>query len=127
VRDQQKIFDTATWYDYVVAVVFAGVISFVGSWIALRIGWFTILLAPGVGVAIAEVVRYLTGRRRSRILFTVTAAAALVGALPLAVIMLFSITQGFYSLFALLFQGYYLFIVPTTVYTRHSGIQIRRG
>jgi hypothetical protein len=126
VRSQQKVFDTTLWYDYVIAVVVAGVLSFIGSWIALRIGWFTILLAPGVGVLIAEAVRFLTGRRRSPALFVVTAVAALVGALPLAVIMLLSLSQGFASLFSILWQGYYLFIVPTTVYTRHSGLQIRR-
>jgi hypothetical protein len=126
VRSQQKIFDTSVWYDYIIAALVSGILSLIGSFIALRIGWFTILLAPGVGVLIAEGIRFLTGRRRSKALSTVAAVAALVGALPSALIILLSLTQGIFGLFPLLFQGYYLFIVPTTVYTRHSGLQIRR-
>ncbi|MDX1436624.1 MAG: hypothetical protein R3335_07435 [Anaerolineales bacterium] len=128
VKNQQRIFDTALWYDYVIAVAVSGLLSFIGSWISVRIGWIIliILLAPVVGIVIAEVVRRLTGRRRSKNLFRATAIAAFVGALPLALITLFAVTQGFYNLFTILLQAYYLFIVPTTVYTRHSGLQIRR-
>lgn len=128
VKSQQKKFDTATWYDYLIAVVVAALFSFIGSWIAVRIGWIIliILLAPIVGIVIAEAVRYLTGRRRSKNLSRATAIAAFLGALPLTLILLFQLTQGFAGLFTILLQAYYLFIVPTTVYTRHSGLQIRR-
>jgi len=42
VRGQQKVFNTAVWYDYVLAFVIAGVLSYIGSLITGRLGWFII-------------------------------------------------------------------------------------
>src|SRR5512140_2507734 len=57
VRGQQKIFETALWYDYVLAVVLAGGLSFAGSLLVQVLGFFTIFVAPIAGVVIAEAVR----------------------------------------------------------------------
>lgn len=131
VRGQQKIFDTANWYDYPLAVLAAAGLSFIGSQIVPRLGFFALFLAPIAGVIIAEAVRALVRRRRSRQLFTVAAAAAAIGSLPslisLLVIALAALSQGGLGiLLSLIWNLLYTVIVTTTVYTRLSGIQIGR-
>lgn len=130
-RGQQKVFDTAGWWDYPLAIVIALVLSYLGSLIAARFGFFTIFIAPLAGIAIAEVVRWVIRKRRARLLFQLTAGAALVGALPgillpLLAVLLNSGQVGGFGLFGLLWQGVYAFLVASTVYTRLSGIQMRR-
>lgn len=49
VRNQQKVFDTAQWFDYPLAVIIAGVLSFLGSLIANLLGFFTLFVAPVAG------------------------------------------------------------------------------
>jgi hypothetical protein len=129
VRGQQKIFDTANWYDYPLAVGAAAVLSFIGSQFVPRLGFFALFLAPIAGVIIAEAVRALIRRRRSRQLFTFTAAAAAIGSLPplisLLVIALAALSQGGLGvLLSLIWNLIYTVMVTTTVYTRLSGIQI---
>lgn len=68
VRGQQKIFNTARPLDYVLAVVVAFALSLLGSFIARFIGFFIFFVAPIVGIIIAEVVRLVVNRRRSRLL-----------------------------------------------------------
>jgi hypothetical protein len=134
VRGQQKVFDTAVWYDYLVGFVVAAVLSFLGSLIASRLGWFILFLAPIAGGIIAEVVRFAIRRRRARGLFLTIAAAAAVGALvgilyeqfPLIV---FLLTQGggsFGFLLSPLWQIVYAVMVTSTVYYRLGGINLRR-
>ncbi len=83
VRGQQKIFDTAQWIDYPLAFVVAGVLSFFGSLIASYLGFFTIFIAPVAGVVVAEAVRWVVRRRRSRLLYQIAAGGAIAGALPI--------------------------------------------
>lgn len=128
VRGQQKIFETALWYDYVLAVVLAGGLSFVGSLLVQVLGFFTIFVAPIAGVVIAEAVRYATGRRRSKRLFQLTTAAAVLGCLPILLVILLRVVGGFggiTALLPLLWQGLYLFTIASTLYYRLAGIQIR--
>jgi len=70
---------------------------------------------------IAEAVRLVTGRHRSRPLFITVAAGVVLGALP--VILYQALTL---NLFGLLFQVIYLVIAVPLVYTRLSGIQLFR-
>ena len=42
VHNQQKIFDTAQWYDYPLAIVIGGVLAFIGSQVVSYVGFFTI-------------------------------------------------------------------------------------
>ena len=81
VRGQQKIFETAHWWDYPLAFIAAGVLSYLGSLIAGLFGFFTIFLAPIAGMIIAEAVRFVVHRRRSRLLPMLAAAATLLGGL----------------------------------------------
>jgi hypothetical protein len=70
---------------------------------------------------IAEAIRFLVKRRRSRRLFLVATIAAVAGALPVSLLVLLN-----FNLFGMIWQGIYLFVVPSTVYTRLSGLQLRR-
>ncbi len=128
VRSQQKIFDTAKSQDYFLAFLAAGILSFIGSLLVSFVGFFSLLLAPAVGLGIAEAVRKITGRRRSKPLFRLTAAATALGAvinlLPILVLILIT-GAGFGSLLGFIWPIVYAVIVSTTVYTRLSGIQIK--
>ena len=128
VRERQKTFDTSEWYDYVLGFVVAGVLSAVATFLVSLIGgigffgWIIIFAgAPTAGVMIAEGVRLVTRRRRSRSLFITVAAGVVLGALP---VILIQVLRG--DLFGILFQVIYLVIAVPLVYTRLSGIQLFR-
>ncbi len=128
VRGQQKVFDTAQWIDYPLAFVVAGVIAFIGSMIASYLGFFTIFIAPIVGVVLAEAVRWVVRRRRAKLLYQIATAGAVLGALPLFLIALFggllSGRIGGVGLFGLIWPGVYVFLMASTAYYRLSGIRI---
>jgi len=128
VRNQQRVFDTSKPLDYVWAFLAAAIISFVGSLVGSFLGFYVFLLAPAVGVAVAEVVRLITRKRRSSKLFNVVTAAMIVGAAPLFVINIvdlsLSMTYDVFSLFNLLPLGYqvlYLVLAVPSAYYRLSG------
>jgi hypothetical protein len=135
-RSQQKVFKTATWVDYPLAMGVGGVLSFLGSLLISLVaslgffGFFTLLLAPAAGGIIAEIVRRATRKRRSPGLFRWTAVAVAIGALPLVLVNLLAVLGlgvGLGGLlFPLIWQGAYAFIVSTTVYYRLSGIHLGR-
>jgi len=126
VRNQQKIFETSRWYDYVIAAALAGLLSLVGSRIITSFGFFTLLLSPVAGVIIAEAVRFSVQRRRSKSLFRTAAIAAAVGSLPSLLFGLLILLQGNPGgLWGLLWQGVYTSVVTSTVYYRLGGIQMR--
>ncbi len=125
------MFDTAVWYDYIFAIAIALVLSFIGSRIALFIGFFTILLAPVAGFVIAEAIRAVVRKRRSKQLFLAAAAAAAVGCLPalfgeIFLPLLFGRGGSLFQLLDVVWIGFYAITVTTTVYYRLSGIQLRR-
>ena len=128
VRGQQKVFVTAVWYDYLLGFVTAGLLGLVASFLASLIsslsfiGWFLIVIgSPTAGMVIAEGVRLVIKKRRSRALFITIAVAMVLGALPVIIIHLLTL-----NIFSLIFQGIYLFIATPVVYTRLSGIQLNR-
>ena len=129
VKGQQKVFDTSEWYDYITGFITAVLLSAVASFLVTFIGgigffgWFLIAAgAPAAGAAIAESVRMVTRRRRSRALFITVAVAVIVGALP---IILFQLVYG-RGFFGIIFQVIYLVIAVPVVYSRLSGIQLFR-
>lgn len=128
VRGQQKIFSTAMWYDYPLAFLAASILSFIGSLIVTRLGFFTIFLAPIAGVIVAEAARLIVGRRRSKSLFQLTTLAAALGCLPMLLITVLPVLAygraGLGSLLGLVWFGIYAFTVTTTVYYRLSGIRM---
>jgi hypothetical protein len=128
VRGQLKIFDTAEWYDYVLGFLTAGILGFLASLLASLIsglsfiGWILIVVgAPTAGMVVAEGVRLVTRKHRSRALFITIAAAVVLSALPVIIFYLLRL-----NIFGLIFQGIYLFIATPVVYTRLSGIQLNR-
>lgn len=127
-RERQKSFDTALWYDFVSGFAIAGLMSGLASFLVTLvggigfIGWFLIFIgASAAGGLIAEAVRAVTRRRRSRPLFLTVAAGVVFGALPLV---LMQLMIG--NVFGLIFQGIYLVIAVPMVYARLSGIQLSR-
>jgi hypothetical protein len=126
VRGQQKVFNTAKPQDYVLAVLVAGVLAFLGSYIARFLGFFTFFVAPIVGMVIAEAVRTVIRKRRSKQLYQLAAAATAVGALILpGMALLSSLAFGGFSLFGLLWPAIYAVMVVSSMYYRLSGISIR--
>jgi hypothetical protein len=128
VQGQQKIFNTAGWADYLLGGLVACILGFLASLLASLvsglsfIGWILVAIgAPSAGMLIAEAVRRVTHRHRSRSLFITVVAAMVAGALP---IILYRVIR--LDFFGLIFQGIYLFLATPVVYTRLSGIQLKR-
>lgn len=121
VRSHQKVFDTAVWSDYLIGILIAGILAAIGSYISTFIGFFTLLLAPAFGAFIAEAVRRTIQRRRSKQLFIWITVAAVTGSLPILLMMILNL-----SLFSIIWQAAYTFLMASTLYYRLSGIQIKR-
>jgi hypothetical protein len=121
VRNQQKTFDTAEWYDYIFAIGIAVVLAYLGSIVTLFLRFFIIFVAPIAGMIIAEAVRAAIRKRRSNKLFLATAVAVAVGSLlPI----LLNLANGNWVPLSLLWQGVYAFLVTSTVYYRLRGIRM---
>ena len=132
VRGQQRVFETAQAIDYVFAGGIALVLSFLGSYIVPVMQFFTIFVAPIVGMIAAEIIRRAVTRRRSRLLYQLAAAGAVVGGLPLLATSLLSLvgmvsshgTFGFAFFLPMVWQGVYVFLLTSTLYYRLSGIRM---
>lgn len=133
VRGQQKKFDTAQWWDYPVAALSAAVLAYFSTFIANMIGFFMFFLAPAAGFIIAEAVRRILKKRRSKNLPIITAGAAFVGAmLPtlgnIVLMMIFSGQTGAANLFtgfvSLLWPALFAILVSSSVYFRLKGIRV---
>lgn len=127
VHGQQKTFDTTEWYDYPLTFLVVAVLSFIGSLIVPSLGFFTIFLAPVVGVIIAEITRVVIRRRRSMRLYKWAAASAIIGSIPNLLLLLANmlLSGSFGALLPLVWQGLYVFTIVSTIYYRLAGIQIR--
>lgn len=134
VRGQQKAFDTSRTGDYFIGIAIALVIAFAGSWLANILGFLTLFVAPVVGFLIAEAIRWAVKKRRSKLLFQLSAGAAALGGLPLLLLDVFQLLallsygsnalSSVYMFLPLLWGGLYVFLVASTVYYRLSGIQM---
>lgn len=129
VRGQQKIFETARWWDYPLAFITAGVLSYVGSLAAGLFGFFTIFIAPVVGMIIAEAVRFVVRRRRSKYLPVIAIVAIVLGGLFIPVAnLLFALLNHYVNigagLLGLLWPAVYAALAASTVYYRLKGIRI---
>jgi hypothetical protein len=125
IRGQQKVFETAVWYDYPLAFVISFILGGLGSYLAsifTSLWWyiFVVFLAPTAGFVIAESVRYAVRRRRSLRLWQVMAAGIVLGSLPLLLINLI-----FFNLWALIVQGFFLVTATSSAVARLRGINIR--
>ena len=122
VHNQQKVFDTASWYDPVIAFVISVVLSYLGSLLANVLGFFILFVAP---IVIAEGIRLAVQRRRSKRLYQAAALGAALGGLPLLAIAVFNaLNFGLGGIWSLIWLGYYAFTVTTTTFYRLRGIRI---
>jgi hypothetical protein len=126
IRNQQKVFNTATWFDYPLSFIVASVLAYIGGIAVPFISFFIIFVAPVAGMMIAEAIRFVTRRRRSKSLFITASTGALLGSL----IKLFPALLGLLlgsriPLLSLVWYGVYAFMVTSTVYYRLRGINIR--
>jgi hypothetical protein len=137
VRGQQAVFETALWYDYLVAAVIALPIGAISAAILGRLGFFMFFLAPVAGGITAELVRAAVRRRRGRYLTMAAAGAFLLGCLgitvlPFAGLMLLALANGQNPfsvldprlLLSLLFPLIYAALSTSTLYARLRGISI---
>jgi len=129
VRGQQKRFDTAVWYDYLVGLgttfILSLIVSILIGIISTFVGFFMFFIAlaaaGGAGVFIGNLTLRAIQKRRSQPLFLICAAGVILGALPPA---LFLLTTG--NFYALIFLGIYVVVAAPAVYARISGIQLTR-
>ncbi len=138
VKTQQKVFDTAEWYDYIIAFVTAAIASGIASaLVALLSGIFygllILFLAPGAGAVIGNVILRFIRNRRSRALFLTCAIGMVAGAVPALLIfslpMLLALLSGGLSagvgaLLPAVWEVVYLFLAVPAAYTQISGIRI---
>jgi hypothetical protein len=128
IQGQLKVYDTAKWWDYPLAMITGAGLSFVGSWAAQFLGFFVIFIGPIAGVIIAESIRWVVRRRRARRLYQLAAASVVIGALPLILYELADFLiwgVGGFNFLGLIWPLVYAFLVTSTAFYRLSGIQIR--
>ena len=133
VKEQQRLFDTAELIDYPLSFIVAGVLAYLGSLIIPRWILLAIFGSPIAGTIIAEAVRLVIRRRRSKKLFLVMALGIIIGCLP----RLFSsfqfigtgiesnLVSGFYNFLPVLTYGIYMVLATSTAYYRLAGINLR--
>jgi hypothetical protein len=137
VREQQKIFDTAVWSDYIVAFIVAAIGSGIASVLVFILSGFffglaVLFLAPGAGVVIGNLVLRFIRNRRSRALFLTSAIGIVVGAVPALIMVslpallgvLYGGLQGAIGLLPAVWEVVYLFLAVPAAYTQISGIRI---
>ena len=120
-----KRFDTAVWTDYVIAFVVAAVLSWLGSLLVNRIGFWILLIGPVVGTAAAELIRRLIKGRRSKLLFQLAVAGVVIGCIPVLIWPVLALLSGNLSAFmGLVYPLIYMAINASTIYYRLSGISL---
>lgn len=128
VRGQQKIFDTARWWDYPLTVITAGVLSFFGMLISGMFGFWAVFIGPLAGMIIAEAVRFVVHKRRSKPLPYMAAGTVLLGGLvrPLFLLVVTLIAKGdlTIALFGSLWPAVFAVLAASTVFYRLKGIRI---
>ena len=135
VKGQQRVFDTATTLDFILGSLVAGFLGLIGGLIIPNL-WFILVFlgSPFAGVIIAEAVRRVVSRRRSKRLFQIVTGAAVLGGLLPALgstgLLLWltgagNLGQVLASLgFSLIWQLVYVVLCASTAYYRLSGIRL---
>ena len=134
VRGQQSVFETATKLDYVLAFTIAAIGTAMATGVLNFIGFWGIFVAPIVGGALAEAVRYAVRRRRGFKLPLTAAIGAIVGVLLNLIvpvfnaILIFTSDVGINLLAAfglqLVWPLVYGGLIASTLYYRLRGIRM---
>jgi uncharacterized membrane protein YjjP (DUF1212 family) len=85
VREQQRIFETANWYDFPIAFIVSAVICGAGSILSSIIGFWILFVAAFIGSIAARAVQWAVRHRRSRYLWLAAAAGGVISCLPVMV------------------------------------------
>lgn len=120
VSGRQKVYETAMLRDYLLAFPIALILGLLGSIAILWIGFYMLLVSPLVGSIIAEAVRFVSGRRRSKNFFLTAASGVAIGCVPMG---LFLLLTGYGT--GLVWLGLYGALATSTVYYRLSGINLK--
>jgi len=141
VRDHQRKFDTAVWYDFIIGFFTAAVLSAVAAFVVTLISGFffgliVLAVAPAAGTIIARIMLAALRRRRSRALFLTVSAGVVAGAVPVLLTqvaqLLFLINQFGMEVFSIgqllpvIWVVVYLFIAVPVVYAQISGIRLSK-
>jgi hypothetical protein len=138
IRELQKKFDTAVWYDYIIAFGVAAIgsaIASAGVYVLSLIfyGIGVLFLAPGAGVLIGNIVLRFIRNRRSRALFLTSAAGMVLGALPalalyslplLLAVLSGRMAEGLGGLLPAVWEVVYLVLAVPAAYTQISGLRL---
>ena len=136
VHGQQKVFDTSTSIDFVLAAGIAFVLVALATALLSFLGFWGLFLSPVVGGGIAGIIQWAVRRRRSRRLPLVAAAGGALGSIayislsvfPYLAAFIFGV--GFDTAFlisflpALLWPLAYGVLMIGTMYYRLKGIQL---
>lgn len=82
VKEQQGIFYSVQWYDYVLAIVVALPLAAIAAYVINSIGWLTFIISPFAGGAVAEAVRFVIRRRRGRWIPLLVVICIVISSLP---------------------------------------------
>ncbi|MEW6086089.1 MAG: hypothetical protein AB1607_15965 [Chloroflexota bacterium] len=142
VRERQKVFDTATWTDYLIVFVASSILSGLAAVATIAItsiiwGFFIIFLAPPAGAVIGSLVRRFIKNRRARALNFTLVGGMIAGALPVMLLsglpgLFFMLTGGadvltvMYSFGPILWQIVYLALGVPAAFYQFSGLVFRR-
>ncbi len=129
VRSQQKTFETAEWYDYLIgfgvtfilSLIASGLMALVSAFVGFFMWLISFAIAGGAGALIGNITLSALRKHRSKALFYVCTAGVVAGALPVVALLLFT---G--NLFGLIWQGIFVFVAAPTVFARISGIHFTR-
>ncbi len=138
VSQQQHIFETALWYDHVIAFAVAFVLSAIASVVVTILGFWVIFVAPIVGGLLARIVTVAVRKRRSKYMPWITAAGAGLGGVALCGLSIFGIVisvllegsmgglgrAGLSVLFSAIWPLVYSALCATTVWYSMRGIRI---
>ncbi|MGI6259689.1 MAG: hypothetical protein ACOYKC_07520 [Anaerolineaceae bacterium] len=131
VKEQQKVFDNTRFFDLVLGFIIAAVLSYAGGWLVSRLGFFTLLVAPSVGVLIFRAVRLAVNKRRSRALNNAILVGAIIGCIPMlvpeitALILSGGDALSFTgSLLPLIWRVVYTVLVASTAYAQSKGLRL---
>lgn len=120
VRGQQKVFDTSTSIDFVLAGGIAFVLVALATAVLRFLGFWGLFLSPVVGGGIAGIIQWAVRRRRSRRLPLVAAAGGALGTIAYISLSVFPIS----FLPTLLWPLAYGVIMIGTMNYRLKGIRL---
>ena len=130
VRSQQRIFDTTKGLDVPLGLLISALIAFGGSWLAGRIGFLILFVAPGIGTLIANAVRWAVRKRRSKALNKAVLWGSILGCLPLVIMRLLPILganggqPALGGLLSLVWQAVYALLLVSSAYYQTTGIKL---